>query len=444
MKSITSLKEIFHVKEITSQKMLDAIQDWYDLYYGEEQTDEHDNQRLAYTIVRKLTKNIFSEYSATGENEFEKAVLEALGRARKKAAQHMLIGGECFLKPLIFDKRLDFMVIPKDETTITGRTETNEVNDICTETRTELNGKYYTLCERRYIDEDGKLTIQAKLYRSDTREYYGKEVPLAEVPQYADVEPEIKLNMNNIGLIPFVCPAENCIDGTDDPVSIYAAASKLIHDININEQQINGEFERGKSRIIASEDYLKQSNGKYSVEDDVFTWMPDDPENVGLQIFAPAFREQSYLARKTEYLRNIESIIGLKRGLLSDVETEDKTATEITSSAGDYNLTVIDFQQAWEDVVKTALKVTSELYTEYRLGDSDYNYDEDIAIDWGNGVLYDENKTWNDYMLMVQSGLLKPEIAIAWYFGKDHTDPKVLEQVRTDFMPQLTQMMGEQ
>ena len=38
-------------------------------------------------------------------------------------------------------------------------------------------------------------------------------------------------------------------------------------------------------------------------------------------------------------------------------------------------------------------------------------------FDWGNGVLYDQEKTWEDYMEMVDKGLLKPEVALAWRFG---------------------------
>lgn len=53
-----------------------------------------------------------------------------------------------------------------------------------------------------------------------------------------------------------------------------------------------------------------------------------------LAIFSPALREQSFLARKQSYLRAVESIIGLKRGLLSEVEEVERTAKEIISSAG--------------------------------------------------------------------------------------------------------------
>ena len=437
--TITSLMEVFHVKDITTDVMKDAIYDWEDLYYGADVEGEDDNQRLAYTIVRKLTKNIFAEYTAEGKSDFEKAVLEALGRARKKAMQQALIGGEILLKPLFFKDRLDFAVMPRSSLVIAGRNEKNEIIDLCSEERCEEDENYFTLCERRKV-VDGRLSIETKLFKSDNPNSYGRETSLSTLSRYRDVDPQINIPVDSVGLIPLTCPIENCVDGTDDAVAVYAAAAKLIHKINLNEAQINGEFERGESRILVSNDYLTGTKGSRKLTDNIFVGLDDDPENVGIQIFAPAFREQSYLNRKREYLRNIESVIGLKRGLLSEVESEDKTATEVTSSAGDYNTTVIDFQEAWETTVRKAMDITAQLYQAYRMGDTTHS-EETTVIGWGNGVLYDENKTWADMLTLVQMGLLKPEIAVAWYFDKDIKDPKVLEEVRNKYMPQMQQLL---
>lgn len=102
------------------------------------------------------------------------------------------------------------------------------------------------------------------------------------------------------------------------PSSVYAAGGWLDPNINRNEAQLNREFENGRSRIVASADLLRTgSDGKKRLTDDLFVGLDDDPDAVGMTIFSPALREQSFLARKTEYLRNVESLIGLKRGLLS-------------------------------------------------------------------------------------------------------------------------------
>ena len=89
--------------------------------------------------------------------------------------------------------------------------------------------------------------------------------------------------------------------------------------------------------------------------------LDESPETVGITVFAPQLREQSYLARQQAYLRLVENVIGLKRGILSNPETADRTATEITSSEGEYMTTVLELRRAWEAAARQALQIGSVL-----------------------------------------------------------------------------------
>ena len=273
----------------------------------------------------------------------------------------------------------------------------------------------------------------------------GCEVPLASLDKYAGLVPELTLpGVGTIGLIPVRTPQENTVDGSPDPVSIYAPAAGLIHNINRNEAQLNREFENGRSRVIASADMLTTgADGRKKLDDDLFTGLDDDPDAVGLTIFSPTLREQSFLARKTEYLRNVESLIGLKRGLLSEVEVVERTAKEITSSEGDYNLTIIDFQQMWENAVRDAVRTCDALGRIYKVYKGpEIDPEKDVVISWGNGILYDEDQTWADYKEMAAAGLLKPEIAVGWYFDMPTETPEDLQKIREKYMPEIQQMAG--
>ena len=184
----------------------------------------------------------------------------------------------------------------------------------------------------------------------------------------------------------------------------------------------------------------RDSNGNRHFSDHIFVGVDDSPENVGVTIFSPELRDQSFLNRKREYLRNVESIIGIKRGLLSEVEAEERTATEVTSSEGDYNLTIIDLQEVWTRAVKDTVNLCCILGRLYHVpGAKEVNEDE-ITIDWGNGVLFDEEKTWADYLDMVSRGLLKPEIALGWKFGMPTETEADLAAIRKKYMPELQQL----
>ena len=65
---------------------------------------------------------------------------------------------------------------------------------------------------------------------------------------------------------------------------------------------------------------------------------------------------------------------------------------------------------------------------------------DDVTIDWGNGVLFDEQKTWADYLDLVSRGLLKPEIALGWKFGMPTETEADLLEIRAKYMPELDQL----
>ena len=135
------------------------------------------------------------------------------------------------------------------------------------------------------------------------------------------------------------------------------------------------------------------------------------------------------MARKQDILRSCESLIGFKRGILSEVEAAERTATEITSSEGDYNLTIQELQAMWQNGAGQALELCAALGKVYGMQGLSFDAGKDLTMDWGDGVLFDRTRTWNEYMSMVTSGLLRPELALAAQLAK----------IRKELMPQAAQ-----
>ena len=442
------IQSAFRAKDITSDAMRKAIGDWYDLYYLKERTEKEDPcQQIPFTIVRKLTKTTFSEYAATAKDDFTKDVLKALNKKKKSAMQKALIGGECLLKPVPTASGFRFGLVDRRNILVFGRDGDGQMTDIGTSEVTAKGQYYYTLLERRTVDANGYLTIRNSLYRSATSGTLGQQVGLQSLPEYAELPDEYTFTViiGSIGLAALRSPVENCVDGSHDAVSVYAPAAGVIHNINENEAQMNGEFDRGESRIIVSSDMLKRDkSGRRTFADHVFTGLDEDSETIGINIFSPELREQSFLNRKQEYLRNVESIIGLKRGLLSEVEAADRTAKEITSSEGDYNLTIIDFQSMWEEAVREAARLCGIFGQLYHVPGAHEVDPESVAIDWGNGVLYDDEAAWADKKDQVARGLLKPEIAVGWRYGMPYETEAQRNKIREKYMPDALDESGEE
>lgn len=437
---IYNFQQAFGVKDITTAEMQTAIRDWAQLYYQAEATPEEDPcQRIPVLVVSTITRAVFSEYQADSDNEDAKRILLELGRVKGKAVQQALIGGQSFLKPVFGATGLAFSVIPRGSYLPLGRNEQDEITDIGTAERTVEGRNSYTLLERRRVDAIGNLVIESKLYLSGDGQTLGVQVPLDTLEKYAGLVPELVLpGVGSIGLIPVRCPQENTVDGSPDAVSIFASAAGLIHNLNRNEAQLDRELENGRSRVFASADLLKTgADGRKRLSDDLFVGLDDDPETVGVTVYSPELRVQSFLDKKMDSLRSAESLMGLKRGLLSNVETVQKTATQITDSAGSYNLTIIGFQRMWEDAVREAIRVCEILGRLYKVfSGSTIDQEKDITISWGNGVLYDEDKTWEEYKSMAAAGMLKTEIALGWYFDLPRETEADLAYIRKRYMPE--------
>ncbi|MBQ8748802.1 MAG: phage portal protein [Oscillospiraceae bacterium] len=428
--SIYNYEQAFGAWDRTSAPMRRAIQRWFSMYYDASADTTADTcQRIPYTVVNKLVKSVFGEYEAKAKTPFGQSVLESLNEKKRLALQLALVGGACYLKPCPSGAGFSFTLVPRNQLLIFGRDSSGNPTDVGLVEKHIEGNYFYTLLERRTVDAHGFLTISNRLYRSRDGQNLGAEVPLKNVPAYCHLAESycFQKPVGSIGLIEVKLPILNCVDGSCDGVSVYAAAEGLINNINQNEAQMNGEFSRGESRIIASKDLLDGENG---LQDHLFVGLDEDPERVGLTIFSPNLREDAYISRKQEYLRDVESLIGLRRGMLSDANVQERTATEITASAAEFSLTVLEFQRMWQQALEKVMRLCEILGELYGYA---HPTTGELTVDWGNGTLYDQEKIWADYMEMVSKGILKPEVALAWRFGLAGENEQA---IREKLMPQ--------
>ena len=427
--SIYDYEARFGASDKTTKAMKSAVADWFDLYYaGQEKNHADPCQRIAYTVVSKLVRAVFGEYGVSAPEDITKAVIAPLNQVRELAMALALVGGECYIKPWVGAKSFEFTVIPRDGVLIFSRDPAGEPTDVGTIERSTLGNAWYTLLERRRVDEKGYLTIENRLYRSFNENALGTAVSLGEHPLYEELADSYtyEVPVGSVGLIRLATPMLNCVDGSKDGVSVYAAAAGLIHAMDQNEYQLSGECQRGQSRVFVSSDLLDGG----SLQDNLFLGLDEEPERLGITLFSPQLREQSFLNRKQEYLRNVESLIGIKRGLLCDANEDQRTATEISASQTDHALTVMDFQNMWQAGLEKITALCVILGSIYGIPLTE----GEITVDWGNGVLFDEEKRWQDYKEMVSMGLCAPEVALGWRFGLPCNTPEERKAIRQKFM----------
>ena len=351
-------QDAFGAEDGSSLPMRRGILRWLGLYFG----DREDLLRLPYTIVRKLCRAVLCEYQAEGF---------AAQLPVKEAMELALIAGESYLRP----GDGNWQAISRGDILVFARDPQGEPTDVGLIEKSQIGRQHFTLLERRTLDGQGLVTVTHRLYRGNHRGDLGREVPLKVHPAYARLPGKCTWpqSLGGLGLVRVKLPMANCIDGSREGVAIYAAAEPLLKAISENEAQLQGEFRRGQSRLVVSRDMLREGQ----LKDDLFVGLDDSPETVGITVFAPELREGAYLARQQAYLRALENLIGLKRGLLSQVEAVDRTATEITSTEGEYMGLIRELQRVWDEAVEKAASLQEALTGQK----------QDWSITWGDGVL---------------------------------------------------------
>ena len=458
--SVISTDECFGQPDVTSQEMRDAINAWRNTYLKREGDKASDPcMRMAYVIVHKLQKGVFAEYSSdildkekTAKGKWMDRNLSQLDLIRDSILQWMLIGGECWVKPVprpgpdgstIFAP----LLVHRTDAVILAREPDGRVTSIVTAEHTARGSQYYTLLERRTVDANGYLTIENKLYVSFDRSALGIRTALSKLDRYAQL-PDLytyPVPVGGVGMTPLRVPLANCVDGSMDAISIYEPAMGLIRNIDQNEKQLNDEFELARHRLIAPAEMLKTGrDGRRTLDDSVFVALKDIHSDLAPTAFTPQLRDEPYERREQKYLRAIENQIGLKRGMLSDAQEVEKTAFEVASTAGDYNLSLLDLQQVWFDGVREYLTLCDTLGKMYRYCDqSAWDVTEQLAITWGNGVLYDPDRELETDLRLVAAQLLKPEIAVARHFDQPWEDEEDLKNVREKYMPAMEELEPE-
>ncbi|MBX3046994.1 MAG: phage portal protein [Anaerolineales bacterium] len=231
---------------------------------------------------------------------------------------------------------------------------------------------YYTRLEFHeflgYVQDggrpEGSYRIRNKVLRSTSDADLGSVVPLSSVPEWSDLsEEESFLGVRQPLFGYFRYPQANNIEpGSPLGVSAYARAVDLIQQADIQWSQLLWEFKSGVRKVTVDEQALPKDpkTGEFIVEDLELYRVLRSTNNVGtagklFEDWSPGFREQNIINGLEAILKRIEFNCGMARGMLSDPQQVDKTATEVLSSKQQYAATVVDIQKALEAAVRDLL-----------------------------------------------------------------------------------------
>lgn len=419
----TTLKNIVG-KDITlSDRMIDAINEWKRMLNGEADwiTD--------YVESLKIEEGICREFADATLIEMETRIsIDSLDKKYQKAIadlnENMQEGlglGSFVIKP-IGNSGSEFVSADKFVPITFG--DDGKPLDIGFLTVKRVGQTdYFTRFERHYFT-NGNLTIENKCFHSQDPSDIGQTCSLEEVPEWASINPGpvIYPGMQQMDFGYYRNPIKNRIDGSSCGVSIFEAAKGRIKKADIQGARLDWEYDSGERAIHVDDRALKKDRntgrfGMAKLNKRLYRGLNlDDGKDKELyKEYSPEMRDEAYKRGLEEYKREIEFIVGLAYGDLSDVQEVEKTATEIKiSKARKYNrVTAIqsNLEECLEDFA-AGLAFYNGLYT------SGYEF----MCKFNDSILTDEESERQQDRQDVSMGVMSHlEYRMKWYNEDEET-----------------------
>ncbi len=285
-----------------------------------------------------------------------------------------------------------------------------------------VNGKHYVRLE--YHDLTGNTyKIQNKAYHSDSSGSVGDKAELTDVPDWADIVPEITIqNLDGPLFAYFRTPQSNNVE-TDDMagMSIYGGAVvDLIRQADEQWECLRWEYESGQRKIFMD---VTETTAR-DFDKRLFEIGPFSRDGNFFEKFEPQMRDEPIYRGFQNILKQIEFQVGLSYGTISDPQSIEKTATEIRNSKQRMYVTIDSIQKALQhtfDSLIYAMDVYATLYGLAPAGAYEASYD------WGDSILDDADAKDKEFVRDVQ--MLNAGIMNDWefrmkYFNEDEATAK--------------------
>lgn len=346
-----------------------------------------------------------------------------------QAVQQALGSGSVLFKPYVSGGKLHVECLRSDQFyPVEGKGE-GEGEGMVFLSRCRWQGRDYLRSEYHRF-EDGLYRISNRAFLCDSSGFPGKEIPLTAVPLWEEGVEEIAIQGLDSPLwSQWKLPFANCVDGSGEPVSLFANGQQCLADLDRIYNDYCYEFESARRKLILREDALRmdqrgrpilpQSEGA----DDVYLPLDLPGDSSAFGDYTPEIRESQYRQAINQLLRLYELQCGLSSGTFSLDEKGAVTATQVISQDRRTYYSVCEIQQQGKAALEGLLKALSALCDLYELEEGEYR----VNLCFGDSIFEDTATEFDRRLKLVQLGM-KPELLLAWYFGKDEATARQMLQ----------------
>ena len=341
--------------------------------------------------------------------------------------------GGVFLVPYVKGNKLFYNKIPQSRVTIdategdliTGATilaERKEITKGIGQTKTYIRWTNYRL-------ENGNCIIEQR-FSDET----GEEIPVPDFWKNIMLKQTItNVDRALLGYIP--SPINNRKTNDKYGVPVTYGCEATINEIKETMKQLLDEF-RLKRPFIGADVTL--FNGNNGLPTNGLFKKIDSTSDDFFEVFDPAFR--SYTERLQELYKRLEDEIGTSRGIISDMQTQNATATEIRRSMYDTFNIVDDMRANIEKGLEDFFYACNVLANAYSLSPQG---EYELNFDWSYTLLEDTQSEWTQLTWAKNQGIVS-KTEIRQWLNPDETLEQSEQAIRDieEQEPSIDDLLG--
>lgn len=432
------LTHIFRIPTETKQKEVEDNSKYAFEY------ENINNINFNAIFSNKLANYTISDSNVNIEGDNPRTeLLNQIGQSLwKKAKKIVSMGygyGGVFLVPYVKGKKLYYNVVPQSRVTIdsiegdltTGITvlaERKEITKGLGQTKTYIRWSNYRI-------ENGNCIIEQK-FSDET----GQEIPVPDFWKNIMVKQTIS-NVDRVLAGYIKSPINNRRSNDKYGVPITYGCDATIKEIKETMKQLYDEFKLKKPFVGIDYTLFKaDKNGKIEElpEDGLYKIFNFDEGDDKFKVFDPQFR--SYTERLQELYKRLEHEIGTSYGILSEVQSQNATATEIKHAMYDTFTICDDMRSNVEKGLKDFFYACNVLANAYNLSNQgEYN----VSFDWSYSLLEDTQTEYNQLTWGFKNNVVK-DVEIRQYLYPDETleeSQKAIDEIKEQ-QPSVDEILG--
>ena len=427
------LNNVFKIKTQTKAKEIDDNQKYARDY------ERIDDINFNAIFSNKLANYVISDsnINITGENarvDLLSKMGQSMWRKAKKMTSMGFGYGGVIIVPYVKGGKIYYNLVPQNRVTIdevegdviTGATVLAEKKTI----GGSLNSKTY-MRWTNYQVKNGNITITQQF--SDEK---GNKIPAPDFWQNIQ-EVQVITGVDRVlfGYVKSPINNRNASDTYGVPIT-YGCESTIL-EIKETLKQIAREYELKQAFVGAD---ATMFNGKDGLPLNGLFKKIDSGDDTFFEEFSPAIRDSSYFARLQELYQRLEKEVGTSRGILSEVETQNATATEIKKAMYDTFTICDDMRTNIEKAMDDFFYACNVLANAYNLSpQGEYELD----FDWSYSLLEDPQQEFNQMMQCESKGIIS-KVEIRQWMNPDETLEEAEKKIKEieESNPDIKQLLG--